>query len=703
MRAEEADTPEEQIAAASALFDAKKYAESAQRLDVFLAANPKHAKAAAAAFALGRARAELKQYDKAVAAYEKAVAAKDAAITPLAELGLGEAAMYTRQYDKAIIALTEAAKTDLKIDRAATAWYWIGQSNYQLGKFGASQEAYDKITRELKRSELIDSAYYGAGLAAQRQGKSEEARQRYRIVIDRYPKSEDRANALFGLAQLDVNEKRWQQARSGLEGLLNMPNLPMETRAAAEDSLIQSLLEMGDYNAAIPRLESALSRLPATDPQRFRAQLSLGTARYRQKQYDQALNAYNEAAKSSEEAVAAQGLYWAANAQLALNRSGEAAATFQKLAAKYPNSDLAKKAALRAGEARADVVQGITDPAQLAATLKTLPTAERGPGTLRLARLFLQQKRYAEAAAPLVELLKANPTVPADSVVKSNPPRATDAIISEASYLLGIAYEGLDKDAQAETALATAVRTGKGASWTADAQSRLAWIYLNLKQPDKAEAAANAALSGKLEPQAQQQTRLALLQAYLDQKKWDLALDSSKALLTGYPPPDTVAAVLFTQAWVAEKRAMPEQSLPLWEKLANDYPKSQYAPEALLRIGDARMKAEKWDEARDRYAALIANFPKSPLVYEAKYKLGSALFNAGRPDEAATQFDAVANEKAAGDYAPESLYWAGVALDKAGKKPDAIQRLMKLVTQYPAHARVANAKIRLAALKAVGG
>ena len=688
LRAEEADSPEEQLAAASALFDAKKFPEAAQRLDAFLAAYPKHAKAGAAAFALGRARAELKQYDKAVPAYEKAVTSKDPAVLTMAELGLGESAMFTRQYDKAVGALSEAVKADLPINQAATAFYWIGQADYQLGKFAASQEAYDRITRELKRSDLIDSAYYGAGLAAQRQGKTQEARQRYQIVVDRYPKSDDRTNALLGLAQLDVNEKRWPQARAELDALLAVQSLPADTRSAAEDSLIETLLELQDYGAAIPRLEAALNRLPATDPNRFRAQLSLGTARYRQKQYDKALPAYLEASKSGEEAVASQGLYWAANAQRSLNHSSEAADLFQKLATRYPNSDLAKKAQDHAGEARAEVVNSISDPAQLAATVKTLPAAERGPATIRLARLWLQQKKYAEAAAPLVDLLKTNPPAP---------------VGPEANYLLGVAYDGLGKDAQAETALSAAVRTGADATWVADANSRLAWLYVSLKQPDKAEAAANAALAGKLEPEAQQQTRLALLQAYLDQKKWDQALDSSRALLQGNPPPDTVAAVVFTQAWVAEKRAMPEESLSLWERITKEFPKSQYAPDALLRVGDARLKAEKWDEARDSYTALITDFPKSPLVWEARYKLGSALYNGGKPADAATEFDAVANEKAAGDYAPESLYWAGVALDKAGKKPEAIQRLSKLVTQYPTHARVANAKIRLAALKAVGG
>src|SRR5436309_3349264 len=120
-----ADTPEEQLAAASALFDAQRYAEAAQKLDAFLAANPKHARAGAAALALGRCRAELKQYAQAIPAYEKAIASKDAAVLPVAQLGLGEAAIQARQWEKAVPALEAAAKTALKPDQAPVVWTWL--------------------------------------------------------------------------------------------------------------------------------------------------------------------------------------------------------------------------------------------------------------------------------------------------------------------------------------------------------------------------------------------------------------------------------------------------------------------------------------------------------------------------------------------------------------------------------------------------
>lgn len=720
-----ADGPEEQLAAASALFDAKKYAEAAAKLDTFLAAYPTHRQAGPAALALGRCRAELKQWDKAVPAYEKAIATRDAAVVAIAELGLGEAAVNSKQWDKAVGALNLAVKESLKPQQMAAAWYWLGQSNFELQRYGTALDAYDRVTQMQPAPDFADGAWYGAGLAALKQNKLLAARERFRTVVDRYPKSDERPDALLALGKVDSELKRWPEARADFERLLNdTPDAPKETRASAEDGLVTALLEQGDYAAATPRLEALLARLGAADPRRARADLSLGHCRYRQKQYQPALEAYTVASRAADPEVAAQGLYWAGNAALALDRPADAAAQFTALVTRYPKDDLAAKAQLKAGDALAaakqgdaaakayravidrypqspqvadakqalsDLVGSITDPAQLAATLRNAPPAERAAGTVRLARLQLGQKRYADAEAALTGLLKANP--PADSA-------------AEAQYLLGVACESQDKAAPAATAYAEAVKLSPSAPWAADAQGRLAWLYLTLKQPEKAEAAANAALassSPKLDPQAEEQARLALVQAQLGQEKWDAALDGCQKLLQTNPAPDTVAAVLFTQAWVSEKRGRPDEAAPIWEKLAAEHPKSDYAAQALMKLGDARLTAGKYDEARDRYAALLAAFPNGPLATEARFKLGSALYNMDKADEAAAAFDAVAAAKPAGPYTPEGLYWAGVALEKAGKKAEAIERLSKLVADYPTHARVANAKIRLAALKAVGG
>ncbi len=719
----QADPPDEQLAAASALFDAKKYTEAAQKLDAFLAANPKHPKAPTAAFVLGRCRAELKQYAQAVPAYEKAIAGKDPAILPLAQLGLGEAAYYAKQYDKAAPPLEAVTKTNLRPEQAPYAWFWLAQSDFNLKKYQQAEDAYEKVFRDYGRSEFRDAAYYGAGLSALRLNHSDVARDRFREFLNRNNNSPDRIQALLLLGQIDLDAKRYGEARSDFERLLNdnSSKNATEARAEAEDGLIQALLEMKDYNAAATRLESALNRLPATDPQRYRAALSLGNSRYRQQQYEPAANAYKIAAGATEPEVAAQGLYWNANAVLAMNRPAEAAPLLAKFVTKYPKHALAPKAQLKAADAYqaakqndlalaayralvtgyptapeaaeakkalAGIVSSTSDPVQLANALKNAPPAERAKGTLRVAQLYFDAKKPTEATTTLTELLKTKPD---------------EETQAEAQYLLGLIYDGVPKTLPAITALTEAVRLRPNATWAGDAQARLALLFLDAKQPASAEKAANAALTPKPTKEVEEQVRRALVQSQIDQQKWDAALASDKALLELNPSQETAAVAQYLQAWITEKQGKADAALPLWEKIAADSAKNLYTSEALLRVGNARLKAEKYDEAREKYERLLSDDAKSPFAIEARFNLGSALYNLNRPADAASAFDAVTADKTAGPYLPTGLYWAGVAYDKAGKKPEAIQRLDKLVMQFPQHELVKKAKIRLAALKAVSG
>jgi TolA-binding protein len=716
-----AQSAEEQLAAASALFEAKRYDQAAQRLEKFLAAHPKHAKAGAAALALGRAYAEQGQWAKAVPAYEKAVAAKDAGVATTAQLGLGEAAMRAGQYDKAYPALAAALKGDLTDQQEVVARGWLAESAFETKRYAEAEETYLQVARGERRGPVAADALYGAGLAALRQGKNDVARRRFEALVDRYEDTPAASRSRLALGQLDLEAKRWSDARERFETLLenaDQRSVSGEMREVAEDGLIQALLELGEHRAALPRLEAAVRRLPANDPQRFRAHLSLGHCRTRQKQYEPALAAYREAAKSREEAVAAQGLYWCANTLLAQNKPAEAAAEFAKLPARYPKHELAARAQLRAGDALAaakkadtaadayrivlakypqspqaaearkalgDLVDTVDDPAQLAAAARNAPPAERTRANLRLGRLAIQKKQWDQAVAPLKEVVAARPAA---------------ETLAEAQYLLGLAYEAQEKTEPAVVALTHAVAANSGAEWALDAQGRLAWLALELKRPVAAEKAANAVLAAKPEDE---QARLALVQALLDQEKWDAALESSQPLLEGNPRPEAVAMVLFTQAWATEKRGSAEEAVPLWERLATEHPKSPYAADAFLRLGDADLKAERYPEAEARYRALLATGVKGAAAAEARFKLGSALYNQDKPADAAAHWDLVAADRQAGEYGAESLYWAGVALEKAGRKADAIKRLDRLITAHPKHARVATARTRLAALRAVTG
>ena len=701
-----ADSPEEQIAAASALFSAGKYVECAQRLDAFLAATPRHEKAGVVAFTLGRCRSELKQFPQAVAAYEKAVASKDAAVLKLAYLGLGEAATYTHEYDKAAAALEVAVKGALAPDQAAPAWYWLGQADYQLQKFGLALAAYDTVTREYSKSDFADSALYGAGICALKLMKTEEARQDFRALLSRYPKSSDRPQAAFLLAQIDLDAKRYAEARTAFESLLTGPGsdaAATRLRAAAEDGLIQCLLALQDYKSAAGRLEAAIARLPATDAHRFAAQLSLGHSRYHLKDYEPAYAVYLEASKAAEPAVASEALYWAGNAALAQKKFSDAAAHFSSYVRKYAAQPLAAKAQLRAGDAFANAQQNDAATQAYKAVIANYgqsPEAadakqalqemkgEQIRGSILAARREIQAGRYAEAQTSLNSLLRSNPD---------------PDIAAEAQYLLGVTYENLKQPTPAAAAYAESMRLKPTAPWMGELQSSLAWLWLDLKQPANAEKAAAAALALNLPKEQDEQARLALIQALLEQGKWEAVMEGCKVILDKHPARDTVPTVLYVQATALDRQKKADEALVVWEKLAGDYPKSEYAAQGLMRSGEARSKAEKWADAQAKFSQLIAAFPQSPFVAEARFNLGAALFRQDKFAEAATAYSAVADDKAAGELMPEALFWAGVAYTKSDKKDEAIKRLADLVEKYPNGARTQSAKTRLAALRALKG
>src|SRR5258708_1654613 len=215
-----ADSPEELIAAASALFDAKRYKDAAPKLEQFLADYGSNAKAGKAALVLGRCYSETQQYVKAIPAYEKAIASKDATVLLSSQLGLGEAAVAAEQFAKAPPALEGALQSQLKPEQDALVRFWLGQSYFELKKFPEAEASYDKVVKNHGSAEFVDAAAFGSALSSLKQGKAEAARVKLQVFVQQFPKSADRIQALLVLADIDSEAKRFKEARVGYEQVL---------------------------------------------------------------------------------------------------------------------------------------------------------------------------------------------------------------------------------------------------------------------------------------------------------------------------------------------------------------------------------------------------------------------------------------------------------------------------------------------------
>lgn len=698
-----AQSADEQIAAASVLYGNNKYSEAAPKLEAALQAAPKHPKAAAVAFTLGRCRFELKQYDKAVAAFEKAVGYKDEKLNLSSLLGLGESALFAKQYDKSASALQSCLKEKLTPAQTPVVLYMLGQAYQQLKRNAEATTTYTRLYNEFPKFPDAHAACYFAGLMALRDKKNNEVRRHFQHLRAQFPKSEFVPQATLALAQLEFEQKRYTEARPLFESLLK--DFPVSAKGKqiqgdAEDGLIQTLLELKDYNAASGRLETALSRLAAKDPQRFRALLSLGHCRYRNKEYDLAYASYLEAAKAEEVNVAAEALYWTGNAAQAQGKFSVAATQFVKFVSQNPKHELASKAQLKAADSYLSAKQTAQATAAFQTTLEKYPQSPEA----QEARKTLDGMKQANQSNLLVTVRKdvaagrfAQAETGLTTLLKST---SAPASAAELHYLLGIVHENLKRPAQAITAYQEGLRLLPDAKWAGEAHESVAWLLLGQKKWAEAEKSAKSALEKTLTKELEEQARLALLQAQLEQEKWDDTLATAKAIQDKQPQPAALATTTYVQALVYERQEKGEEADKLWNRIIMEFGTSEYAPEAYFRTAERLRKAEKWAEAGAKYTRVADDYPRSEFAIEARFQLAICLYRQEKWDEAATTYNAVGNNSKAGDLIPEALYWAGVAYDKAGKADSAIKSLNLLVEKHPKHTRVANAKVRLAALKA---
>ena len=716
-----AQSADEQLAAASALYDAKNYAGAAGKLDTFLAAYPKDPHMAAAALALGRCRSALKQYPLAMKAFQKTLDAKDPKLRVAADMGLAEAALQSAQWTRAAASLQDATSGALTPEQGAIAYDWLGQADYELGKYAAAETAYLTVTAKYSGSEYAADATLGAGLSAMQLGKPDDARTRLRAVVTNFPGSDLAPQAQLQLGQLDLAAKDYDAARSDFEGALNHAGIDVGDKTEAQQGLANALIGKGDFGGAERQIRTALQTQPAGDSQ-APLRTALGLTLFKQKKYADALAQYKLVAASSDPKVAANASYWAANSALAAGDNAGAAALFQQVVARFPKSEWAPKSALRAGEAllaakksgaasaafhvviakypgtpeakaaKADlggVAESSDNPEELAATIKGLPADQRPAAQLRLARLYIDARKPTNATQTLTAVIAQNP--------------GADAV-AEAKYLMGVIARQGGKLAQATSSFQAALEGSSKAEWTPDARLQLAYTLIDQNKPDAAATQLRAALAAKsagtLSADDERLARVALAQADLQAQHWQQAKDDAAVILAQSPNEQAASTALYVTAFADEKLGHPDDAASQWTRLATEHRTSDYAADAHLHLGDAAFAKNAYADAQSQYEQLLKEYPTSPLAGTARLHLGSALYSLDRFADAAAAFDAVASDGKNGDLIPEALYWAGLSLDKAKDAHGAIMRLKRLVANYPTHARATKAKVRLAALTA---
>ena len=100
-----------------------------------------------------------------------------------------------RNYQEALRSFTDFTKTYGNHKLAPNAWYYAGESNFQLNRFADAALAYDTVITKHGASQRVPAAYLKQAIAFSKLGQKEAADARLKELIRKFPNSPEAARA----------------------------------------------------------------------------------------------------------------------------------------------------------------------------------------------------------------------------------------------------------------------------------------------------------------------------------------------------------------------------------------------------------------------------------------------------------------------------------------------------------------------------
>jgi cellulose synthase operon protein C len=601
--------------------------------------------AAKAEHYLGVCHLQLKQYDKAVAAFDSVQ--KNHPKFELLEdtllnlgwcrytlAGKGDAAQYPLAIE-AFEALLKQFPMGKFVDQAL---YFVGESYYQQGKKAEAVAAYDRLVKEQEKSSLRCDALYALGVAQEELGKYAEAGVAYDLFLAECAKSELVAEVQMRKAETVLQAGDYATAEKMLAEVAAVEDFPLadhaQYRRAFALTRLDKFAEAGALYANIATNFPDSERVSAAD-----ASLAAGRCFYRAEQHDDAATWFAKVLATGGGNAPEAG-HWLSRIHL---RAGEPAKA----------AELAEKLIPAAGESeylvplkmdQADALYELPDRRAQAAALYASIASEHPGDSLAPQALYnaayasLELKRFDEGQKLAADFLKAYPS---------------DKLAADVKYVAAECLLQQNKVDQAQAAYRELVENH------ADHAEIEVW-----------------------------RNRLAL-SLFLQKKYADVvALLSPVAAELQSPPQQAEAWYLVgVSQFHADNFAEAESALAAALAAA---PQWRQADETLLVLSRAQRRLDKTPQAIATVLKLVEEFPESKLLDQANYRLGEYRYASDEFKLAAEQYANVVNKWPESTFVPYALYGMGWSHLKLKEFEPATAAFTALLEKHPDHMLVAE-------------
>ena len=398
----------------------------------------------------------------------------------------------------------------------------------------------------------------------------------------------------------------------------------------------------------------------------------------------------------ASDADLASALYSLGFAQAQQGHATASAEAYKRILAETPSSPHAAYAALElasqqasSGKARSEQIQ---EWFRLAADTAPSPSA-KAEALFRHGNWCYGRQEWREAADVLQQLIVEFPTSPraaaaqlavgwaemhldepAEALVAAE--EALNAVQDSAShaaalYLRANALRAMNRTAEAIADYSAVVAQHADAPSAPFAAYELMSTYFH--SGDYEKALANLPPS----PAESQLADILWMRAECENAlgRTDLARGRYTEVADTYPQSVHAPDALMRLAEMARAEGRSDEAAELFRRTAKDYPASPAAPAALKASALARMAAGEPLEALADYDAILAMknpAPDAGVLAEARLQRALCLLRADRADEAAKALDALMSDSAMpAEIRPQALYWSATLAARRDKPKDA--------------------------------
>jgi outer membrane protein assembly factor BamD len=277
----------------------------------------------------------------------------------------------------------------------------VAEQAFKTADYTIALRAAHRVLRVWPLSDYAPRAAYLVGRSLEAIGKDEAAFNAYQNIIQKYPKSAQYEDILW---------RQYAIANRFLHGqwFKLWGYIPLYTSMDQTAKMFGKIVDNGPYSDVAPH-----------------SQLRIGAAREKQKDYPEAVKAYETAADRyhDQPVIAADALYregiayqkQAAAAEYDQSTAGQAIAAYTDFITLFPDDRRVPRAQRAIAVLKAEQVRGNFEIAQFYEKSKTLSAEQRRNGAIVYYNEVLQldpNSRFAAQARQRIESLKSRPQAP---------------------------------------------------------------------------------------------------------------------------------------------------------------------------------------------------------------------------------------------------------------------------------------------------